>query len=381
MLAAAAPFGVWAVGGLEAMLFACLFAGSALAFVCEEETGRGWLSGLLFALLALSRPEGVMFGLLASAVRGVRLWREGKRAQRHDWLRLALWLTPVVVHLVWRLSYYGYPLPNTVYAKSMGLHPRALIEGAYYLYTSALAFGGILPLLVAGFVIALVQPSPRFVYLLLSVLGYAAFILIGGGDWMPAQRFLVHVLPAVVVLTYRGLVWIAQQADIRWQRVLLGSLTGTQVAFLLLGAVETRALQRLPQPSPNAETGMSYIRERLKSGDVIAVTDAGGISYALPLDIRVLDMFGLTDAHIAHLKPQFPSGLFGRGDGFGKWDVDYVLARSPHFVQAHVLGVDEQGNYSSNTSNRLLLNDPRFKARYRHLGDSHGFVGLFERIP
>ncbi|MDW8352755.1 MAG: hypothetical protein RML99_12670, partial [Anaerolineae bacterium] len=150
LLAVSAPFGVWAVAGLETMLFACLFAASALAFAREEEAGRGWLSGPLFALLALSRFEGLMFGLLASIVRGVRLWREGKPVQPHDWLRLALWLAPIAVHMAWRLSYYGYPMPNTVYAKSMGLHPRAFVEGAYYLYTSVLALGGALPLLVAG---------------------------------------------------------------------------------------------------------------------------------------------------------------------------------------------------------------------------------------
>lgn len=381
LLAAAAPFGVWMVGGLETMLFSCLFAASALAFIHEEEQGRGWWSGVLFALLALTRPEGLMFGLLAALLRGAHLWRGQLRVQPNDWARLGLWLAPVAIHFIWRLSYYGYPLPNTVYAKSMGFHPRAFIEGVHYLYASAAAIGGVAPVLVVGLATLLVRPNLRFVYLFASVVLYAAFIVVSGGDWMPAQRFLTHVLPAVAALSYLGLRWIAQRFERPWQTVALGSLVSAQVAFLLLGSIETRVLPRLTFPPADAEIGMNYLRANLQPGDVVAVTDAGGIGYSLPLDVRILDMFGLTDAHIAHLKPQFPSGLFGRGDGFGKWDVDYVLAQSPRFVQASVLGVDEQGNYlSSNTSNALLLNDPRFRARYRLVKGVPGLEGFFERI-
>lgn len=92
-------------------------------------------------------------------------------------------------------------------------------------------------------------------------------------------------------------------------------------------------------------------------------------------------MFGLTDAHIAHQKPEFPSGLFGRGDGFGKWDVDYVLAQNPRFIQVHVIAKAADGTFIvTHTSNRLLMNDPRFKARYRQVADTPELQGLFERI-
>jgi hypothetical protein len=100
------------------------------------------------------------------------------------------------------------------------------------------------------------------------------------------------------------------------------------------------------------------------------------------LEARVVDMFGLADAHIAHLTPQFPSGLLGRGDAFGKWDVDYVLAQNPRFVQVHILGQKENGELiAQHTAQRLLVNDPRFRARYRQVSDKPELSGLFERIP
>ncbi|MDW8054897.1 MAG: hypothetical protein RMJ86_10200 [Anaerolineae bacterium] len=383
LLVATAPFAVWAVGGLETMLFACLFAASALAFVQEEETGKGAWSGVLFALLALTRPEGVLFGALAAALRAAKLWRERRAPAIHDWWRLGLWLAPPLVHLAWRLNYYGYPLPNTVYAKSLGLHPRAFIEGAHYLYTSATTLGGVALLLVGSFVVVWRVRALRYAYLLAAVLAYAAFTFAGGGDWMPAQRFLVHVLPAVVVLASVGLQWLADQFEARQRAYVLGGVAGAQVVFLLMGSADLFLVRRVV--SNNVEyfdsALLSYITSNLRSGESIAVNDAGLISYLLPLDVRVIDMFGLADAHIAHLKPRFPSGLLGWGDAFGKWDTDYVLAQKPKLIQLTLYPSPEgDGFVSPHTSNRELLADVRFQQQYRPVSDTLPLRALYQRI-
>jgi len=49
----------------------------------------------------------------------------------------------VVPYFLWRWVYYGYPLPNTLYAKSLGLHPRAFLEGLFYLYQVLHGVGGV----------------------------------------------------------------------------------------------------------------------------------------------------------------------------------------------------------------------------------------------
>ncbi len=385
LLAATAPFAIWAVGGLETMLFACLFAASALAFVREEETGRGVVSGILFALLALTRPEGLLFGVLAAGFRAVRLWHARQSPASRDWLRLALWIVPPLVHFIWRLSYYGYPLPNTVYAKSLGLHPRAFIEGAYYLYTSALAIGGVLPLVLGGFVAAFQAQAQalRYRYLLAAVLAYAAFTLVGGGDWMPGQRFLVHVLPAVAVLASVGLEWIARQLSAKLQPFALAVLVGVQLLFLLVSSADQFLVRRVVQNNVDyfSDQLLKYVVSNLKSGESIAVNDAGLISYLLPLDVRVIDMFGLADAHIAHLKPRLPSGLFGWGDAFGKWDSDYVLAQKPKLIQLTLYPApDGVGFVSPHTSNRELMEHPQFLQHYRPVSETLPLRALYRRL-
>ncbi|MFN4294042.1 MAG: hypothetical protein ACK4JD_07920, partial [Thermoflexales bacterium] len=128
MLAAYAPFAAWTMGGLETPLFAFLAAASAYAFIREEERGHGVASGLLFGLLALARPEGILFFGLAVIFRLWRLWmnraaitpadRAGEacasgrvqwRPSRQDMLRLIGFAALFIPHFLWRLSYYGQP--------------------------------------------------------------------------------------------------------------------------------------------------------------------------------------------------------------------------------------------------------------------------------
>jgi hypothetical protein len=217
--------------------------------------------------------------------------------------------------------------------------------------------------------------------LLAFVVAYGAFIFAGGGDWMPMQRFLAHILPLLVVLAHAGLMLAAGALAPRRQGAVAVTLAAAQVTFLVFGALDARFVQGIGRPgAPAGQTMSEVLRERLRPGDAVALTDAGGLAFALPLEARVIDMFGLTDSHIARLPPQFPSGLLGRGDGFGKWDVDYVLSQDPRFIQVHVIGQAPDGTFIvDNTSNRLLVSDPRFSARYRQVGQTPELQGLFEK--
>jgi hypothetical protein len=389
MLAAAAPFGAWAMGGLETSLFAFLVIASVTAFIYEEERGRGAISGVLFGLLALARPEGVLFFALAIGFRAWRLFSSSTgrvvKIESRDWARLAGFIALFVPHFLWRLSYYGYPLPNTVYAKSMGLHPRALIEGVYYLFDGLTALGGPLLLLLPAGILLFQSQELRYRFISACCGAYLLFSVVGGGDWMPMHRFWVHIMPLLIVLVHAGLMKLAALIAPRWAWLTRTGFALAQTAFLYFGvlhAVFVVGIGRVYAPLPYNPLLVAYVRQHWQPGDVIAVSDAGEIAYALPLEARVVDMFGLADAHIAHLTPQFPSGLLGRGDVFGKWDVDYVLAQNPRFVQVHILGQKENGEFiAQHTAERLLVNDPRFRARYRQVSDKPELSGLFERIP
>jgi hypothetical protein len=394
LMAAMAPFAAWTMGGLETVLFSALVVTSAYLFVREEERwatqGRAsaW-SGFAFALLALTRPEGLLFGGVAVLLRLWTLWQRRQWPARHDWLRGFLLLVIVGGYFLWRFSYYGYWLPNTVYAKQMGGHPRGLVEGVYYLYETLVALGGFALLaLPAAALIGGKRLGVAEHYWLSASGALLLFLFISGGDWMPFNRFAVHGLPLIVLGVEAGLVRLAATwgsiSSKGWgQRPLLTLVVGGQLLFFLVQSANVLVLQRsVLQPlSQRYGPVTGYLAaQSWQAGDAIAVIDAGYVPYALPLEVRAVDMVGLTDGHIAHLPPQFPGGLTGQGDGFGKWDPDYVLAQEPRYIHLYVIGEAANGDLiTSFTGTTRLVNHPDFRAHYRRLTEP-GLESLFVRI-
>jgi len=379
-------FAAWSVGGLEAPLFAFLVTLSAWRLALEEEDGHRlpW-SGPLLGLVGMARPEGVLFFVLALAAKSAGWLRKRRPFVRRDLAWLGGFAAVYLPYLVWRWAYYGYPLPNTVYVKSWGLHPRAFLEGTYYLYRLVSMHGGLA--FALGLAAALwLWRGPSWAARLVALwgAGYLAAVWVGGGDWMPLGRLGVHVLPLWIALVVAGAARLASGLGRRGTVWMGAILVGTAVIFSLQ-LVDLRWVQGVgagpwvPPPTPQAR----YLRDHLESGEVVALTDAGHIAHFLPLDTRVVDMIGLTDAHIAHRPVQFPGGLLAGGNGFGRWDVDYVLAQKPAWVQVNIVEGDPgSGTARTNwTGTDLLLADPRFQARYEYVveaGDP-GVRGIFRR--
>lgn len=382
LLALSGPFAAWTMGGLETPLYTFLLLLSGTVFLREEERKRGWASGILWGLLAMTRPEGILFALIAIAFRLWQIGTHGSGARADDLLRLVGFGILVLPYFTWRWVYYGYPLPNTVYAKSLGLHPRALLEGLFYLYKSLESLGG--PFFVALLVLLALStfPSSQMAnYWALNIGAYAFFVVLGGGDWMPMQRFAVHVLPPLSLLTQIGLGRLEGLISFSHRRLLIAFLITVQIAFLLGFSLEQRWINSVgegpvvPQDTPT----VMYLRQHVFPTDTIAVIDAGFIAYRLPLETRVIDMVGLTDVHIAHRPVQLAGGLWGRGDAFGKWDVDYILAQAPLFIQVNIIGETSDGKWLTNfTGTTLLVNDPRFREMYKQV-EEPGVSGLFRR--
>lgn len=385
LLAASGPFAAWSVGGLETPLFTFLLTlGVYLCLREEYGQARATLSGFAFALLALTRPEGLYFFGLVMAY---RLVRPALLAARDGW-RIATFAAIFLPYFGWRFAFYGFLLPNTVYAKSLGLHPRAILEGLIYLYDLVRATGGVLFVALA-LVVPFFDRERRDAVILLNVLlgGFVVFVLLGGGDWMPMLRFGVHVLPLLYLLVQLAFeqAWTALgQRPAGWARRLaavLIALVAGQAGYLLAASFEQRFVNQVGAGPvlPAEPAWIAYLRQHLSDTDTVAVIDAGFIAYRLPLEVRVVDMVGLTDAHIAHRPVQLAGGLLGRGDAFGKWDTGYVLAQQPRFVQVNLTGQGDDGLWYTNfTGTTLLVNDPRFVRAYRPVAEP-GIAGLFVR--
>ena len=119
LLASNGALGFWALCGLETTFFCLLLTAGALAYMREIRSKcAGSTSALLFALAALTRPEGIAFYGLTVIHRAVYFGFSG-RFSLVEQLRTALpFVLLVGSQILFRYVYYDALLPNTFYAKT-----------------------------------------------------------------------------------------------------------------------------------------------------------------------------------------------------------------------------------------------------------------------
>lgn len=168
---------------------------------------------------ALSLPLALAFGLLlfnridqlplVAPLIAYALWRDGRDGRLHAAaLRLAVGLAPLVLWLLFAAFYYGFPLPNTSYAKVTDMTWAARLSAAQAYFADIARWEPALVLavlaLVAGIPLLIALPAAaeraatrgRRRWLACLVLGGALqilYIVSVGGDYMRG-RFLTGLL-------------------------------------------------------------------------------------------------------------------------------------------------------------------------------------------
>ncbi len=343
LLAADGSFALWAVGGLESTLFAFLVLGGALAYLREMgDPGARPLSGAWFALAAMTRPEGVLVYALTGLHQVLtRLFRERKVATAQDWQRLGLFVLIWGPWYAFRWRYYGYPFPNTFYAKvTIGDSGAQRERGLAYLDTFLGLHMGHLLLPFAMLALSGL-PFTRDVgrhrdrllqngYFAFLVVAYSLYIVYVGGDWS-VGRFFVPLLPAFYLLVGRGLSaagrWVIERVPNRRyvgvvMALVIAGLAGGLFYRSSLNGEKALFLDRFnARQVGEARVEMGkWLRENLPADTYIAVDAAGQIPFYS--DLRTLDLFGLNDLNIAHRRVE----RMGRGTpGHEKMDMNYVV--------------------------------------------------------
>lgn len=356
----------WAAHGMETSLFALLVTFGLMMAAPEEDgsllardTAVG--AGILLAAAALTRPEGVLYILLALGFNGLRAVRAGRGGSALVLLALSS-LAPVALLFAWRYSYYGEWLPNTYYAKATGGAGR-LETGLRYLlnfFDTSLLQGIVLVPLVA--LLRRVPKGPRPLFFAVTV-ATALYCLAVGGDAFQGARFLVPILPVFYLLVQDGLNTFFRS----WR-----PLRVMTVAFVLLIGLQT-VIATGDVAASQAGMAESMTRNRSYLGKMLGMlippeyTVALNTVGALPYYSQhvTLDLYGLTNAHIAR-QPIKPGPL--SDPGHEKGDGAYVLAQKPDLILlrnvwlADVPIEDHRALYG--TSERELMANPAFLEEY-----------------
>lgn len=327
----------WSLAGLETALAAALGLGVVASYLRE----RPRAVGVVGALATLTRPE---LALLVVAF-GV-----GPR-----WKQTAGWSLAVVgPWLVARWWMYGWPLPNTFYAK-VGLSWPQVQRGLEYLIDASGAVGGVgLAMLALPLVWSTLRESGHHAVVarLVGVLVlYVGYVVVVGGDALPAFRFLVPVLGLGALVL--GLV--AWSAGPRNGALLVGVALALNAWTVATHPELTVRITRGHVGRNGVEVG-EFLRDHVPADTLLATNAAGSVPWASRL--RTIDMLGLTNEHIAHRSMR----RMGQGaPGHEKADGHYVLSRRPDLV---LFGAARGSKRPIFGSDRQLARLPQFRTRY-----------------
>ncbi|MFH1336305.1 MAG: hypothetical protein ABII96_07280 [Candidatus Zixiibacteriota bacterium] len=200
-------YAAWSTGGLETAFYTFLvFMGSYLFIWGMKESSHFALSGIIFALVCMTRLDGLIF----AGITFIWLFYRTVIKKRIGYKALVLWtlcfLVPFLAYFFWRWSYYGRFLPNTYYVKVGGL--SLYHQGLYYLFDFIRRFRLWLLIIPLAFLGNALKSNIRLKIIipyfgsLISV--FSLYVVYVGGDFMDMFRFFVPILPFFFFLVQEG---------------------------------------------------------------------------------------------------------------------------------------------------------------------------------
>jgi hypothetical protein len=311
---------LWTASGMETPLFLLLQIAIWLLVdrAAQGEAVRPAGLAALVVLSVLARADG----FIVPAMAVIYLLVVGRR--REAFAAGAALGAMLAVLVGWRLSYYGYALPNTYYAKVSGPGGERLLQGTLQLLSIALN-AGLLPHLAALLLAAVAcvrrsvagpSPYPRVPFEVVLGLAWLAYWIYVGGDVF-AERMLLVLFPIGVRLLLDPTLFPLPG------RATMTVVAGTALFQLIPLLVDTRFGYSIDRYDRWVLVG-KHLAQKRYSGRLLAVDAAGKVPFYSGL--RAVDMLGLNDEHIAHM----PAHYFEAGHN--KYDPDYVLSRRPGLI-------------------------------------------------
>lgn len=186
----------YSTSGLENPLSHLLMVLFLLAWwdVGEEPRGLTWL-WLMGGLLALNRLD---LALLIAPALTVASWPFPWRVRLRS---AAIGLTPLIVWELFSIVYYGFPLPNTAYAKLQhGLSSGSMFLQGFLYLLDEFAVDPVTPVAIGVSAALVLAIGPRRDWpFLLGFALYMFYVLRVGGDFMTGRFFSVAVLMFVAI--------------------------------------------------------------------------------------------------------------------------------------------------------------------------------------
>lgn len=366
ILLATPGFHVYMTAGLEGPLLGFLLLFGVGASLKKVEKWN-LIAAFSFGLAAITRPEAPLYGLLWYLFT-IKNYTSHKIHVSHEFKRALLFIIPILSYQIFRLLYYNSFLPNTAHAKPSGIFGETF--GIEYLEPWLFSIGG--PVILILMIVHWIFDYSRYKTIVLATIGPITgnliFIIYAQGDWMPFGRFIIPVLPLIIINLSFWLIYFIDsimknkvlfEKQIVTTLIVLGILTASFLIWIspITDYVNNREYSMLMRGTDQIKVG-TWLHENFQQGTTVGTYRLGGISYAAP-DIIFFDLYGLTDREAAeYVKIQ---------KGFTPLIHNPVIERKPDVLALVSIPDPDRFNY---------MNDPMF---YDLLTDEYIFIRSFRQ--
>jgi hypothetical protein len=284
---------------------------------------------ILLALLVTVRPESLLwcfvFVFLIVAKAFLHFGTAGQALKRGI-LPLGMVILTIAALTFFRMEYFGYPLPNTYYAKVSGDKLYNIIQGIRYYLFSMIQSPVLLLVTLAALVSWIFSVSTLYAYVktklafteatwIQFVLSSIALVSLAipvyiGGDHFKLLRFYQPFFPVLLLLFFNTSFWerfVKINLNFRPIYGYLATIlfipfiyfwTDTPLHTYVQNVSPIDWEFRLSELGRSDATRMNRMFSRLDSMPSVGVSTAGGFGYAY--NGVVLDLMGLNNVKMAH---------------------------------------------------------------------------------
>ncbi len=372
------PFQFFAFAGLETSLYSFfLVLLPATVVWARDRASRFCCAAALFVLLALTRPEGILFFIFYCVF---LLWATRCRpaALRPYLPGLGAFVLAYGLFVAWRIGYFGLPLPNTYYAKCS--FPFLLRTGLGIIINRDFFMNyAHLPLFLALSLVWSPAAGRTFVRTVIVLLSAAlAFtVCFSGFDWMPFFRYTVPAVPLIIILcqVLFSSLWHELSAGTASGKK---ALAGCAAALFLFMAGEQFMRDLAYNTRWKAISDITYhnqitlgrwMKHTLGSGPLVAMGDVGRLAYFS--NVRVLDVFGLNSRDFARLRTRYGAPHFDPSGGrlsfarYKQHERNLLLQRAPDYVFLYTATLKVADSFPGSAAG--IAEHPTFREHYDYL--------------
>ncbi|MBV1881256.1 MAG: hypothetical protein KUG82_06460 [Pseudomonadales bacterium] len=216
--------------------------------------------------------------------------------------------SPLMAWIVFSLIYYGYPFPNTAYAKlNTGIESQfLLLQGSHYFLNSLSWDTVTLVGTVIGLTIGITSGDLKKGLLACGVILYLLYILSVGGDFMSGRFFSVPLFQSMILLV-SGYTQASQRAGTIFKNRTSNHRLPSAVLF---GIILLATVLGLRVDNPTLTTSLSYANGSIDRG----IVDERGYSYFINglFSENHKETFIVPDWHATHVTSVIQKGAVGK---------------------------------------------------------------------